>query len=1142
MLVTCGDTPYLARTLTAIGRQSRAPQRLVIVDTAHPDRPCGSGHPLNEVAAATLDTDAIPTRVVAAPGSRTFGAAVAVGLDLNAEANQRAAERIRARTGEIPAVRAGDVAWLWLLHDDSAPDTHALAELLKEVELATSVALAGCKQRDWADPDRLLEVGINATSSTRRFIETDAEEIDQGQLDHRSDVFGVGLAGALIRRDVWTSLGGTDPALGPFNDGLELSRRVRLAGYRVVVVPEAVIYHAQASYRGIRFESESRAPNVARSFGPRRRAQLHTWISGVPTWKVPFVYLAIAVLTPLRALWRLAEKDFDLMFAELGAGAQILTRPGPWLATRRRTEETRRVPRATLASIYTPRSAISAKKRELRRSEADARKAALAPSELELAELAAIATKRRWALAFLALLAFGLGIAAVRPPVGIGVYEGGALLRASGSLAETYRAATSGWIDVGLGHRGPADPFLFALLPALLVTGDLSVLVPLAYWLAVPVAGLGAWFAAGAGTRSVLVRGWATLTWALAPAFVPALHGGALGGALAHVALPWMILGLVRAVGAQRTDVVESGMVGARRIDRQQARSRSGEYRGTPGASAATDTESTTHMGAGLGAEALEADDAPAEHAARAAALAAGSPHPRVGAGSSAAVPARRARGTIAAGAGAAIAFAFATAGAPVLLPTGIVLLWIAQLFIPRHRLVFLLVPAPALVLHIPRLYALATEHLAALAVTSPGLVGPVSTGSLRDALLSVFTAPPAGAIGPVPLALLARGAGAIPLLFALLALARRGAVGRAVRLGWLVVLGAAAALVAVRDVVVAVVDGTDHTASTGPLVSLLLAGLLIAAVAGADGLGAKLSARSFGLGHVAGALAFVLAILTPAAWATTWIVSAPNAMQVRAATDVPTPALARQLAAGSGAERTLLIAPTAGGVLSADVVRTDGATMLTSASVLAVRQAYEGADPAKDWLRTVLARLAGGSDDSVVGELASAGIGVVVVPPARQLDADVQPRRYTELLAALDASPGLARVTQNDSGTIWRVDTENDGGTLAARARLETASTTIEVASERGRVSDHIGPSDGERLLVLAERADAAWSARLGDAPLTADRDEWRQAFVVPANEGDLRVTYRAPYEPWFSIALVVTATLTALLAIPRRRSRRDP
>ena len=203
VVVTRGRTPYLAATVAALAAQTRRPVRVLLVDVSDTGDEAVE-QVLHSAFTAAGGTSMPALRVVRTPGARTFGHAVRRAL----EADDGLA-----------------TTWLWLLHDDSAPAPSALAELVRAVSHAPSVAVAGVKQRTWTDPERLLEVGVRSSRSGRRMTDVEPGELDQGQHDGREDVLGVGIAGALVRRDVWTDLGGTDQLLGPFGDGFDLSRR-----------------------------------------------------------------------------------------------------------------------------------------------------------------------------------------------------------------------------------------------------------------------------------------------------------------------------------------------------------------------------------------------------------------------------------------------------------------------------------------------------------------------------------------------------------------------------------------------------------------------------------------------------------------------------------------------------------------------------------------------------------------------------------------------------------------------------------------------------------------------------------------------------------------------------------------------------
>lgn len=1288
VVVARGVTPFLATTLRAVAAQTRAPARVLLVDAG--DRP-------DPGLAAVLRDAGLPagtTTLLTAPGARSFGDAVRTAV---------------AAEADLPG---GGAPWLWLLHDDAAPDPAALAELVRAVQAAPSVGVAGVKQRTWTAPARLLEVGVRTSRSGRRMTDVEPGEVDQGQHDGREDVLGVGVVGALVRRDVWQELGGTDPALGPFGDGLDLSRRARLAGHRVLVVPSAVVRHAQAGYHGLRdpgtdpasivdldADGEPDGADPRRSYAARRAALLHQRLVWAPLPLVPFVAVMTVLAGLVRVLVRVATKEPGLAAAELTAPLRALGRPAAVARARARARRTRRVPRRTLRPLQADGRTVWRQWRDRRLTRAEARRVVRAPSELELRELAALALRRRAGLVGVAVALVAVTGAAFGPLV-LGTLSGeplvgGALLAASSGLRDVWAAATSGWVSGGLGSPGPADALVTALLPGTAVAGgSLGVALAVLVLGSVLLSGLGAWFAAGAATRSVGVRMWAAVVWAALPSLLLAAGQGRAGAVLVHAALPWLALALARAVGVQQVDVVLSGVATAVR-----AEDGSGLPARDPGAEEWPDPEAWARAGetarrrgrraagredaAAATTEAPSDSDAPAtgeDHAQQAAAdrdevadvtpvrgtravLATG-PTAAVSArvadgdgpdGDETGVPADRAEpqdgtsapraadadaapdrddapagddpvagdepdaadgspdvtalptaparrtGSIAAAAAASLAFAAVSAGAPALLLPGVLVLLVVAACAPRgRRLRVALAAVPALVLLGPLLAEAASRGLdgVRLLLADPGAplasdpASPVATllGVPVDAAALV----PSWLPGWVPEAVVTWwpvATGGAVLLLALIALLRGAPVARAVRLGWFVAaVGAAVALVAARVAVGADDDGTVVVGWAGSGVSLAMAGLLAAAVLGTRGTRAWLDRASFGWRQLTAAVVTVLVVALPlvawGGWA--WQARDGAAAELTTLDRAVVPAIGRQTQQSADAPRVLALIPSAapdgataaGGAVDWQLLRGDGPQVLESAAAARTAGLAGGLadvdpvepDAAAAEVTGVVGALAVGSSTDVAADLAALAVADVLVPPLPAGEDDLtRQQARTALVGRLDATPGLERITEVESGVIWRV--QPSGGAVGAEptdaatgdattvppvvtawARLVpdaratqdpdglTSADAVAVPAVPGgvpRVTTDIEPGATGRLLVLAERADAGWRATLDGRPLRAVTDGWRQTFEVGAEGGRLVVVHRAPDRTAWTVAQGTVGLLALLLALPVRRRR---
>jgi hypothetical protein len=1149
VVVTQGDTEYVERTLTAVLDQTRRPDRLLVADVAPEPAPTvrslvrglqepGARRP---VAVDGVPTPPLPVVHLHVPRARTFGDAVRGALAASrhvtdeGEAGHGPADGVdaeEAAAGRSSAGGAGGTggnAWLWLLHDDSAPEPDALAALLHAVELAPSVAVAGCKQRTWSGPPRVLEVGVWTSRFGRRMTGLDEPELDQGQHDGREDVLAVGLAGALVRGDVWDDLGGPDPALGPYGDGLDLCRRARLAGHRVVAVPQAVVRHAQASLAEPHSGAVLHRPgwDRRRSVRARRAAYLHSQLTGVPLALVPVVGVLAVVSSLVRALGRLLVKEPDLVGAELLAPWPVLLRPGRVARARRVAARTRRMPRRSLRPLQVGWREVARQARDRRLTAAEARRRQEAPSELELRELAALRRRRRGGLAVVVLVTVALTTATVGRLVTRVVagerLTGGAVLPADAGAAQTWDHVLSGLVPSGLGHAAPTDPALVAVLPLAALTGSVGRAVAVVLLLAPVLAALGAWFAAGAATRSVALRAWAALTWAVTPALTLGVGTGRWGAVLAHVLLPWVVLGVARGTGAARVDAVSPG------VDRTA--------------------------------------DAPS--------------------------PTRRAPASLAATAGASLALAAATAGAPFLLPAALVAVAVL-LPVVRVRGRLLWLPVPALALHGPTIadaVARWTDGGWRTLLTDPGdplrsttapawqvLLGwPVAPGDAPDATgVGVAAAPGAlqDLLGPWLPAVLLASSGVL-VLVALVGLVTAGRTGAAVaaRVGWvLVALGVLGAVVGAR-VEVGRADDVLVTGWPGGATSLVVAGLLVAALPAADGLRHALARHDFGWRQATAGLLAALAVLGPTVLATAWVWSALDSVGAQGrsvlalrTSDVPVvPAAGRQLQRSPEDVRVLLLDPAAGDAVDAALLRGDG-RQLTEVSRSVTARAVTGdggqarpaaPDELDERAAQAVARLVAGGDGDVAADLADLAVGAVLVPAADAgagPDPGVRPdglsdgpgvaadalRARAALVAELDATVGLERVTETSSGVIWRVAV-TDRGTTTAWARLEGAAgeAPTVVPARDGTVRTRVEAGPADRVLVLADRPDLGWRATLDGRPLRSVRSDGLQAFELGPAGGLLVVEHAAPSQGLWAGLQGAVLVVTVLLAVPVRRRR---
>lgn len=568
ILVLRNGAPWLPACLAGLAAQRQAPERLVAVDIASTDGSAALVSSHRDLA------DAIPAvDVVRVDASTSFAAAVQAGV-----------ERLAPDAG---------ADWLWLLHDDSAPEPEALAALVGAVRRSPSVGMAGPKVLEWERPRRLLEVGHQLTATGRRIFAPAPGERDQGQYDERTDVLAVGSCGMLVRRSVYTELGGLDAAYPDPADSLDFGWRTQLAGHRVVVVPDARVRHVDARYDVARSTTaEGAAARRAHRSAARRVA-----LARCSPWALPFLSIWIVVSSLVTAAALMLLKRPAHAWVELGdIGA--LAHPISALRSRWHFRRLRRLRRRDLSTVFVTtgdsvrhlvdkvHEALTPD-REIDDSSVGLGSTESGPVAEEADNLAVLPASLPQRIVtnpgFLAVVgAAGASAYGLRQVLRAGVLDaegyglvGGELQRVvtgSSGLWHTYRDVWSGAGWGGTTDSGPSVGVLAGLVwlgERLPYVADgrspASVVLAWLLLLGMPLATGTAYLASRVLPASRWLRGLAALAWGTGGVALAAVSSGRVTVVLAHILLPLVAAGVVRSLApnATFTAAAATGLGGA---------------------------------------------------------------------------------------------------------------------------------------------------------------------------------------------------------------------------------------------------------------------------------------------------------------------------------------------------------------------------------------------------------------------------------------------------------------------------------------------------------------------------------------------------------------------------------------------------
>lgn len=324
-IVVCHDgEEWLPLALSALRRSTVRPRHVLAVDTGSTDRTPKLLADAAQPGAAAEEP--VLSGVVTLTSETGFAEAVAAGVAHAVE-------------------RWGDPGtWLWVLHDDCAPEPDCLDQLVRAAEENPSAKVLGPLGIDWADPRLIVEAGLSTDASGHRqqMAAPDGEP---------SEVLAVPSAGSLVQRELWDALGGYDEDFPLLREDLDFGWRANAAGSLVLSVPSARVRHARAVSTGQRTPDAAGRPLTAlnRSHGVR------VFLVNCSTPSFWFGLVRLPVMLVLRAFVFFVLRRTTEAGAELAALGYLCGGKGNLRAARARRREQPRP--GTVRGLFTSRIA-----------------------------------------------------------------------------------------------------------------------------------------------------------------------------------------------------------------------------------------------------------------------------------------------------------------------------------------------------------------------------------------------------------------------------------------------------------------------------------------------------------------------------------------------------------------------------------------------------------------------------------------------------------------------------------------------------------------------------------------------------------------------------------------------------------------
>lgn len=224
-------------------------------------------------------------------------------------------ENVGFAGGNNRGLKMAEGEFIVTLNNDTKADPRFLEELIQPALQDPGVGMVAAKMLNYFEPGRIDSVGVKAADNGMGY-NIGVGERDLGQYDAPAEVFGPCAGAALYRRAMVDQVGFFDQEFFAYYEDLDLAWRGRLAGWRCVAAPRAVVLHVHSATSG------KMSPFTI------YQVQRNKWFTIVKNWPLPLVLRRLPLI----------------LFFDLGALLLALLRGRGWAALRARGDVLRSMP------------------------------------------------------------------------------------------------------------------------------------------------------------------------------------------------------------------------------------------------------------------------------------------------------------------------------------------------------------------------------------------------------------------------------------------------------------------------------------------------------------------------------------------------------------------------------------------------------------------------------------------------------------------------------------------------------------------------------------------------------------------------------------------------------------------------------